>query len=306
MGGESRLRGLTIDAEEAKSVIVVDLHNVAWRAAYIYSNIPFKSLPPSASPVVFGLARMVLAALKYVQPPVLLVFALDDRPQLRRRYFSYYKANRKPVTARAVENPIPAALEFAYGVPSWVVRSEGNEADDVVASVVTQHFLKHDACLVVSNDHDLYQLLEYKNVLILAGKKLVDRWEAQEQFDGLERPYYIAHYKAVLGDVSDNVPPIRPRLRRARVVEVINCYPYSVFRGLRTELHFSDYELREYVLRLRLLFQLRRGLPLQIDIVKTYRDPVQSLSFSEEVLDAVGRRSEEAKKFALRHLSVWA
>ena len=305
MGGESRLGGLTVDAEEAKSVVVVDLHNVAWRAAHVYGNIPFKSLPPSVPPAVFGAARMVLAALKYVQPPVLLVFALDDRPQLRRRYFGYYKANRKPVTARAVENPVPAVLDFARSVPSWVVRSEGREADDVVASVVAQHFLDHDACLVVSNDHDLYQLLEYKNVLILAGKKLVDRWEAQEYFGGLERPCYIAHYKAVLGDVSDNVPPIRPRLRRARVVEVINRYPYSVFRGLKAELRFSDYELREYALRLRLLFQLRRSLPLQVDVVKSYQEPAQSLSFPEEVLDAVGRRSEEAKKSALRHLSVW-
>jgi len=291
---------LVTSVTKAETVVLVDVHNIAWRAAYVYSQF--------SDDAAYGFSRMLRSALRYARPPVLLVFAEDRAPTLRRRVFREYKANRAKVTARAVADPIPDVYRFLREVPSLIVHAEGYEADDVIGAFYYQRVKPHrKQTLVVSNDRDLYQLLDEKRLLIVGRDGLIDREKALvEELGGLDSAALVPCYKAILGDPSDNVPPIRPRMRRSAVVEFLNRHRTNdrIIRALREEWRFSAWEIREYVVRYRLLFKLRVTAPLQVEKVKLFGN--DRFDFKEGLADAVGTKAERLEKARLRNVSVWA
>lgn len=76
------------------------------------------------------------------------------------------------------------------------------EADDVIAFLTTIDEKKN---IIISSDKDLLQLVSEKTDIYLPTKKVVVTPENFEEVIGVKLETYL-NYKAILGDISDNIP----------------------------------------------------------------------------------------------------
>lgn len=124
----------------------------------------------------------------------------DAPPLLRKQRYPEYKSNRdeKPVEAldslRAAEEQIAS-----WRVP--VVRAEGHEADDVIATLVRQ---ANEPVRIVSNDKDLYSLIGESVTMVRPDGIIVDGDACKMKFGVV--PAQMPDYLALVGDTADNIP----------------------------------------------------------------------------------------------------
>ena len=110
-----------------------------------------------------------------------LVIACDNKKYWRKEFFPYYKAHRKKAREDSGYdwNTIFDAIntikkELADNFPYKVIEVNGSEADDIVATLCkwsqTNNLVLEglvevpQPILIISGDHDFYQLQKYKNV----------------------------------------------------------------------------------------------------------------------------------------------
>ncbi|CAA0827829.1 5-3 exonuclease family protein [Striga hermonthica] len=154
--------------------------------------------------------------------PVIAVLDGDRCNEFRRQLLPSYKANR-----RKILNKLHGVERFSRGsfgrshelvvdvlrkcnVP--VVKIEGHEADDVIATLVHQVLVKGYRAVIASPDKDFKQLIS-EDVQIVAPISELNRWS----FYTLK--HYIAQYhchpqsdlslRCILGDEIDGVPGIQ-------------------------------------------------------------------------------------------------
>ena len=147
--------------------------------------------------------------------PDTFIMCKDDRAEWKRIVFAGYKANRDPNDF----DPRPEAeafLRLRYPNMKWAY-SPGNEADDVIATLVGISSLFPDSrnnIVVVSSDQDLWQLLRPGvRVFLPSKRKFVDAEMVAEEY-GVSNPTYIRLCKAFWGDTSDNLPNCLPRMQK--------------------------------------------------------------------------------------------
>jgi len=188
---------------------------------------------PMTSPVTreptnmtFGFVGMLLKLLKAQEPgvrraglPDYLTVALDvsgDRGTFRSQLYPEYKAHR-PEPPEDLRPQVDRCLGLLQGIGVPVIGSEGFEADDVIATLVTQLRTQHPdlAIRIISKDKDLKQLL--------GGGDLPDGRPAVALFDihtdvlfdarsldaehGIS-PAQVVDMLALMGDAVDNVPGV--------------------------------------------------------------------------------------------------
>lgn len=144
-----------------------------------------------------------------------MIFCTDDKKYWRKEFFPYYKANRKKMrdASKFDWNLIFTTLnkirdEIADTFPYVVIRAEGAEADDIIATMCkyTQtHRLIRDGLdevqekvLILSGDKDFLQLQKYPNVHQYSPilKKFLVEKEPQK--------YLLEHI--LTGDSGDGIP----------------------------------------------------------------------------------------------------
>lgn len=137
-----------------------------------------------------------------------IVLACDSKKYWRKQYFQYYKANRKKAREDSgldwhliFDSINLIKEEFIKYFPYQVIEVEGAEADDVIATLTEQANIKKDPVLIISGDHDFYQLQKYD---------LVKQYSpVQKKFvkgDLSPEKYVIEHI--VKGDKGDGIPNI--------------------------------------------------------------------------------------------------
>lgn len=100
------------------------------------------------------------------------VLCCDSKKYWRRDIFPFYKSHRKKDRDSSgfdwetiFETLHKIRRELKEYFPYKVIEVEGAEADDVIA-VLTKKFSASEPILVISNDRDFVQLLQYDNVTI--------------------------------------------------------------------------------------------------------------------------------------------
>lgn len=199
-----------------------------------------------------------------------LVMALDGPREklLRRKIDPSYKANRdaQPKTEELgfqfkMIYDLCAALELP------MLRLEGYEADDLIATVVKRFSSKELPCIIVTSDKDFHQLAS-PTVKIL--NPITKEWLTQQSVSrrwGVH-PSKIVEIKILLGDSSDNVKGIRG-FGEKRATEAIQKYGTAdAVREHRAD--FSDrlsQNLEEGDFgKLRALVQLDSDVPLDLEL----------------------------------------
>ena len=139
------------------------------------------------------------------------VVACFDRglPKARVAIFEAYKAQRQamPDDLRAQFALVRRILE-TYAIPMMEV--EGEEADDVIATLASQAEKEGRETVVVTGDNDLLQIVDERTTVLvrtrMGGVMRYDPAAVRARFD-LE-PRQLPDYRGLKGDPSDNLPGV--------------------------------------------------------------------------------------------------
>ncbi len=189
---------------------LLDSHAVVYRAYFAFLTRPLKSPDGRNVSAVFGFFR-ILFALFDERSPERFACVFDSRtPTFRHKMYDQYKATR----AKAPEDLHPQAdmieeLLLELGVP--VVRKDGFEADDIIATLADACRAEGRDCYIISADKDLLQLVG-GSVKVLrpnreaSGYSVIDSNNVGEEW-GVP-PERILDFLSLTGDSSDNIPGV--------------------------------------------------------------------------------------------------
>jgi DNA polymerase-1 len=202
-----------------QNLLIVDGHNLLFQ---MFFGMPNRILGKNNKPVqgVVGFIGALLKVIKFVNAHyAIVVFDGETQPQ-RKELDANYKANRVDYTNVAEEENPFAQLEYIKAVLHhlnimFVESEEGVEADDIIAHLTYKH--KYDKNIfIMSKDTDFFQLLNNFNVaqVFYKGKNTSVVYEADVILRCGVLCQSYAHYKALVGDSSDNlkgVPKVGPK-----------------------------------------------------------------------------------------------
>jgi DNA polymerase I len=145
------------------------------------------------------------------EKPTHVIAAFDKGlPAARIALYPEYKAQRAE-TADELRSQFPLVRKIlaTYGIP--IVEIDGEEADDVIATLATQAEAAQQHVLVVTGDLDLLQIVDERTTVLTTRRGITDlgRYDAEkvrERYD-LE-PRQLPDYRGLKGDPSDNLPGI--------------------------------------------------------------------------------------------------
>lgn len=132
--------------------------------------------------------RDCFTEIQRMNDPVIVVWDGYHAKKARRDIYPEYKATRNTPAESFYESQklFQQILGFSKAIQ---VKLDNYEGDDVIAAIVTQYRGQIDM-MIESNDADLGQL----GVVMSRATPLP------------EKPHYLALYKAIVGDPSDNIP----------------------------------------------------------------------------------------------------
>lgn len=192
-----------------KRLVLIDGNALLHRA--YHATPPFTTSKGELVNAVYGFSSMMLRSLNELKPDFLAIAWDEKGPTFRHQVYTQYKATRGPAD-EGLSNQYDRVYQVvkAFDVPEF--RLSGFEADDLIATLALQAKKeKNLEVIMVTGDRDIMQLID-KNIKVLMPKKTlqdvglygVEEFVARYGFE----PKQLIDYKALAGDVSDNIPGV--------------------------------------------------------------------------------------------------
>lgn len=195
---------------ETRKLLLIDGNNLFHRAYHALP--PLNSSDGQNANAVYGFTNMLLKAIGEVKPDYIACAFDTAAATFRHVAFEKYKAQRPPPPPDLYPqlSKVKQVLS-ALGVKYF--EKEGYEADDLLASLAKkfQNPNFKFQILILSGDRDVLQLVD-GNIKVqmpgwnLSSVTLFGADQVKEKY-GIT-PAQMVDYKAIVGDVSDNVPGI--------------------------------------------------------------------------------------------------
>jgi DNA polymerase-1 len=188
--------------------MLLDTYGLVYRAFFALPGLTTsKGAPINAA---YGFT-MMLNKLIADEKPTHVIAAFDKgMPAERVALFKEYKAQRTamPDELRS-QFPLVRRILQAHRIP--IVEIEGQEADDVIATLARQAEEAGEQTVVVTGDLDLLQVVDERTTVLTTRRGITElgRYDpaaVRERF-GLE-PSQLPDYRGLKGDPSDNLPGI--------------------------------------------------------------------------------------------------
>lgn len=186
-------------------LLIIDLSNFIHRA--FYGIKPLFNKNGIQTNAVYGVASMIFNLLKHTHPSHVIV-ALDSKGRNNRNdLFEEYKNNRKE-KPQELKDQIPLVLEMIRKMQFCSLEFHGEEADDVIGSLVKREKDNFTNIFIASSDKDLMQLISNNIYMFDSMKNLL--YNKERVFEKLGvYPKDVIDYLALVGDKSDNVPGVQ-------------------------------------------------------------------------------------------------
>jgi DNA polymerase-1 len=195
-------------AKEKKQLLLLfDGHALVHRA--------FHALPPLTQPktgelvnAVYGFASTLLKVFADFAPTHWAVAFDRPVPTFRHEMFEEYKAQR-PTAPEELKSQIKKVHQLVEAFHIPVFEIDGFEADDVLGTLSKQADEQGIETIIVTGDNDMLQAVLPRVKAFAPRRTFTDTVlydeEAVEQKYGI-KPEQLADLKALVGDVSDNIP----------------------------------------------------------------------------------------------------
>ncbi len=190
------------------ALMLLDTYGLVYRAFFALPGLTTSDGVPINA--VYGFT-MMLNKLIADEKPTHVIAAFDKgMPAERVALFAEYKAQRRvmPDELRSQFALVRRVLE-TYRIP--IVEIEGQEADDVIATLARQAEETGEQTIVVTGDLDLLQIVTERTTVLTTRRGITElgRYDpaaVRERF-GLD-PAQLPDYRGLKGDPSDNLPGI--------------------------------------------------------------------------------------------------
>jgi len=191
-----------------RKLLLVDGSALLHRAYHAYP--PLTSKTGEIVGAVYGVTSILLSALESETPTHVMVAWDLPKPTFRHVKYVGYKAQRpKADTEMVVQIPQVKEVIKAMGIKQ--VEQEGYEADDIIGTLAKQGSAEPCDVLILTGDQDTMQLVS-EHVRVLTPAKGVNPpmlYGPDEVFNKYGvHPEQMVDYKALVGDVSDNIPGV--------------------------------------------------------------------------------------------------
>ncbi|MGH7717004.1 MAG: DNA polymerase I [Vulcanimicrobiaceae bacterium] len=197
-----------IPPPDTATLMLLDTYGLVYRAFFALPVMTTATgMPTNAA---YGFIMMLQKVLADERPTHVIAAFDKGVPRVRIERYAEYKANRQ-------ETPDDLRSQFAlvrkvlaaYDIP--IVEIDGEEADDIIATLAKKSEEAHQSTLVVTGDLDLLQVVDDRTTVLMTRRGITDlgRYDeaaVRERFN-LE-PSQLADYRGLKGDPSDNLPGI--------------------------------------------------------------------------------------------------
>jgi DNA polymerase-1 len=191
-------------------LLLLDGHSLAYRAFFALPVENFSTTTGQHTNAVFGFTSMLINVLRDEQPTHIAVAFDKSRQTFRLQEYPEYKAKRNK-TPEEFSSQLPLINEVLDALRIKHLAKEGYEADDIIATLVTQALDGGYEVLILSGDRDAFQLVtEDATVLYpMRGVSELARMTpaAVEERYGVT-PQRYPDLAAIVGETSDNLPGV--------------------------------------------------------------------------------------------------
>jgi len=192
-----------------KRLYIVDGYAFAYRAYYALIRSPLISSKGFPTGAIYGFANYLLRLIETYGCPYLAVAMDSSVPTFRHEAYAMYKANREAMPDD-LRQQMPRIFELleAFNIP--VIKKDGFEADDIVASLTKRALAEGFEVFLVTKDKDLMQLIG-PNVTMLApdGSGVFSPMGPEDVLNKMGvPPEKILDFLALVGDTADNIPGV--------------------------------------------------------------------------------------------------
>jgi DNA polymerase-1 len=190
----------------ADTVLLVDAYSLIYRAFFAIRQLTDQHGKPANA--IYGFTKMLRKLLAQHKPThAAVVFDLGP-PRQRLAVLPSYKAQRPP-TPPDLESQLPAIRQILDAMRVPVVEIEGQEADDVIATLARQAAESTARALIASSDKDFAQIVGPRIRLIRPDGKedvLIDPAAVENRYG--VKPEQIVDLLSLVGDSVDNIPGV--------------------------------------------------------------------------------------------------
>ncbi|CAB4627773.1 unannotated protein [freshwater metagenome] len=190
--------------------MLLDGHSLAYRAFFALPVENFSTTTGQPTNAVYGFTSMLVNVIRDEKPTHLAVAFDVSRKTFRSEMFPAYKANRES-SPEAFKNQVPLIEEVLTALGVKILKVDGFEADDIIATLKKQAEADQYEVLIVTGDRDSFQLVDEHTTVLYPRKGMSDL--ARMTPDAVVEKYGLTptqypDFAALRGDPSDNLPGI--------------------------------------------------------------------------------------------------
>jgi DNA polymerase-1 len=289
-----------------KRLVLLDAHAIIHRAYHALPDFTTPTGEPSGA--LYGLSSMLLRIIDDLKPDYIAACYDLPKPTMRHEAYAAYKATRTKSDPALVAQLTTSRRVFeAFSIP--IYEKEGFEADDILGTIVElEKNNKGLEIVIASGDMDTMQLIKGKRVQVYTLKKgindtiMYDEKAVKERYGFM--PEFIADYKGLRGDPSDNIIGI-PGVGEKTATDLIANFGSleSIYKKLKkNEAEFLEKGIKARMIGLlkeheedaifsKMLATIRLDAPIEFDLENTARADGESLPKVLALFDELGFRS---------------
>ncbi len=150
------------------TLLLLDFSNIFYRGLHVHLNLAHRGEPTGG---LYGLIIQLVKLVNEFKPSMVLLCG-DSPPYLRTKEYPAYKARRKKqdgAMRRIVKCNLKLCDQFFSALGEPLQKEKGLEADDLIAIYAENYERSYEKIVAVSNDSDLYQLLDQNNLYLYSG-----------------------------------------------------------------------------------------------------------------------------------------
>ena len=194
-----------------QKLVLIDGHALAYRMFFALPLESFTTKSGEPTNATFGFTRTLLDLILASNPPEYLAVSFDTGATFRDALFADYKGTRERMPDE-LSVQIDRIKEVVRALNIPVLELEGYEADDVLGTVAAQ-MRGQVPVHIITGDRDLLQLVDDNTRVELPSRRPGGSGEVYDAagvvgYLGV-RPDQVVDYKALVGDMSDNIPGVK-------------------------------------------------------------------------------------------------
>ncbi len=188
---------------------ILDGYSLIYKSYFAFLRAPLYNKKNENTSALFGFFRTMFAFLDQYNPEFFGVAMDSIGPTFRHEKYSEYKATRDK-TPDDLHAQIPRIEKILEAIGINIVRVNGFEADDIIATYARRCAGEKQPCMIITGDKDLMQLVSEYTGVLRPEKNGYEKLGREEVFAHYGvYPEQIVDYLSLTGDSADNIPGVK-------------------------------------------------------------------------------------------------